>query len=228
MADKDILLAAECKTSSEEEEEKIATSLKQQIKQNYRNGEGLSYFYFMGACEIKAWDFINEVFFAKGAMKKKNKHKLAAILGRMPKSISIEICFNLKKTSQQFIWLLQVLFRTHNFTANELLSIEQQVPIRQKSQFNHLCRMNNKYNRLLKKNSIISCKLTQIYKNRVFVKIENEARPASIYIGELANKRIENIFDFEYNGEKLHIGQKLVARVISIDSRLGRINLSLK
>ena len=36
-----------------------------------------------------------------------------------------------------------------------------------------------------------------------------------------------NIFDFEYDGEKLHVEQKLIAKVISIDEE-GRINLSIK
>jgi hypothetical protein len=56
----------------------------------------------------------------------------------------------------------------------------------------------------------IECEITKIIPSRVFVKIENEPRPASIYIGELTNKRIENINDFEYNGVKLHIGQKQI------------------
>jgi hypothetical protein len=73
----------------------------------------------------------------------------------------------------------------------------------------------------------VKCSVKKILKSRVFVKIENETRPASIYIGELANKRLKNINDFEYNGVKLHIGQKLIAKVISIDEQ-GRVNLSLK
>lgn len=71
------------------------------------------------------------------------------------------------------------------------------------------------------------CIVTNIIPSRVFVKIENETRPASIYIGELTNQRLANILDFEYNGEKLHIGQKLIAKVINIDEQ-GRIDLSLK
>jgi len=75
--------------------------------------------------------------------------------------------------------------------------------------------------------SIIKCLVRKIIPNRVFVKIENETRPASIHIGELTDEHMDNIFSFEYKGEKLHIGQKLVAKVISIDEQ-GRINLSLK
>jgi hypothetical protein len=75
--------------------------------------------------------------------------------------------------------------------------------------------------------SIVQCKVRKIVTSRVFVKIEGETRPASIYIGELANRYIPNIFDFEYNGKKLHIGQKLIAKVINIDEQ-DRINLSLK
>lgn len=76
------------------------------------------------------------------------------------------------------------------------------------------------------KDTVIS-EITKIIPSRIFVKIENETRSASIYIGELANKRINNILDFEYNGVKLHVGQKLIAKVINIDKQ-GRINLSLK
>lgn len=75
--------------------------------------------------------------------------------------------------------------------------------------------------------SIKECEISNIISSRVFVKIKDESRKASIFIGELDNIRIENIFDFEYNGIKLHIGQKLIAKVISIDEKFG-INLSLK
>lgn len=74
---------------------------------------------------------------------------------------------------------------------------------------------------------IVNCSVRKIVKSRVFVKIEFKNRPASIYIGELGNKRIDDILDFEYNGEKLHRGQKLTAKVISIDEQ-SRINLSLR
>jgi len=73
----------------------------------------------------------------------------------------------------------------------------------------------------------IDCKIIKIIPSRVFVKIENETRKASIYIGELTNQRLANIYDFEYNDEKLHIGQKLIAKVIGIDEKFG-IQLSLK
>jgi len=59
------------------------------------------------------------------------------------------------------------------------------------------------------------------------VKIEGDDRKASIYIGELANKRLSNIFEFKYEGVKLHIGQTLRARVVGIDKQ-NRIQLSLK
>jgi hypothetical protein len=71
------------------------------------------------------------------------------------------------------------------------------------------------------------CFVTNIIESRVFVKIENENRPSSIYIGQLTNKRLEKISDFEYNDDKLHVGQKLIAKVISIDEKYG-INLTLK
>ena len=35
------------------------------------------------------------------------------------------------------------------------------------------------------------------------------------------------MYDFECNGEKLHIGQKLIAKVTGIDEKFG-IQLSLK
>lgn len=75
--------------------------------------------------------------------------------------------------------------------------------------------------------NIVVCHVTNIIPSRVFVKIEGEERKASIYIGELTNARLIDICDFEYNGEKLHIGQKLIVKVINIDEQ-DRINLSLK
>lgn len=83
------------------------------------------------------------------------------------------------------------------------------------------------FDKMLLISQIVECFISKIINSRIHVRIENETRPASIYIGELSNKYIPNIFDFEYNGEKLHIGQKLIAKVISIDEK-GRINLSLK
>lgn len=59
------------------------------------------------------------------------------------------------------------------------------------------------------------------------MKIENETRRCSIYIGELSNSYIPNINDFKYKGEKLYIGQNLIAKVISIDKNYG-IQLSIK
>jgi hypothetical protein len=72
-----------------------------------------------------------------------------------------------------------------------------------------------------------NCIVTNFIESRVFVKIENENRTSSIYIGQLTNKRLEKISDFEYNGDTLHVGQKLIAKVIDIDEKYG-INLSLK
>jgi len=74
---------------------------------------------------------------------------------------------------------------------------------------------------------IVECQIRNITFSRVFVKIEKETRPASIYIGELTNQKVANINDFEYNGMKIHIGQKLIAKVIRIDEKIG-IQLSLK
>jgi len=71
------------------------------------------------------------------------------------------------------------------------------------------------------------CIVTTFIESRVFVKIENENRTSSIYIGQLTNKILEKIDDFEYNGDKLHVGQKLIAKIIDIDEKYG-INLSLK
>ena len=59
------------------------------------------------------------------------------------------------------------------------------------------------------------------------MKIEGDNRRASIHIGELASKYISDIFQFEYEGVKLHIGQTLRARVVGIDEQ-NHIQLSLK
>lgn len=74
---------------------------------------------------------------------------------------------------------------------------------------------------------VVECVITKILISRVFVKIKYINRNASIYIGELTTNYMKNIYDFEYSGLKLHIGQNLIAKVISIDKKFG-INLSLK
>jgi hypothetical protein len=74
---------------------------------------------------------------------------------------------------------------------------------------------------------IQKCKIISIIPSRIFVEIENETRRCSIFIGELSNSYIPDIYDFKYNGEKLYIGQNLIAKVISIDKKYG-INLSIK
>lgn len=71
------------------------------------------------------------------------------------------------------------------------------------------------------------CVVRKITKSRIFVNIEGESRNVSIYIGELSNKHIPNIYNFEYKGIKISKGQQLIAKVIDIDES-GRINLSLK
>ncbi len=76
-------------------------------------------------------------------------------------------------------------------------------------------------------NDILECNITNIIASRLFVKIEGEKRKASISIKELANKYISDITQFEYKGEKLYIGQKLLAKIIGIDEKNG-IQLSLK
>ena len=74
---------------------------------------------------------------------------------------------------------------------------------------------------------LVRCKVLNIIDSRVFVRIEGDSRLASIYIGELANERVENIFSFKYNGVTLHKGQVIFAKVKSIDNQ-NRVNLSLK
>lgn len=74
---------------------------------------------------------------------------------------------------------------------------------------------------------IVECKISNIIKTHIFVKIEEEKRSASILIKKVANEYIPDITQFEYNGEKLHKGQTLTAKVISIDEKHG-IQLSLK
>jgi Pentatricopeptide repeat domain len=71
------------------------------------------------------------------------------------------------------------------------------------------------------------CEVIGIVPSRVFLKIENEQRKCSIYIGELSHERLNSIYDFEYKGVKLHIGQKILAHLISTDEKYG-LNLSTK
>jgi hypothetical protein len=79
----------------------------------------------------------------------------------------------------------------------------------------------------IKVGDIVECVITTITVSRLFVKIQYLNIKASIYIGELSNYFVRNIYDFEYSGLKLHKGQNLNAKVISIDKKFG-INLSLK
>ena len=74
---------------------------------------------------------------------------------------------------------------------------------------------------------VIECNVINIIPSRVFVKIKGEKHKASISIKELSIKYITDITLFEYNYEKLHIGQKLTAKVIAIDEKNG-IQLSLR
>jgi hypothetical protein len=74
---------------------------------------------------------------------------------------------------------------------------------------------------------LICCTITNIIPTRVFVKIKGDERLASIYIGDLDNKRIEDIFGFKYKGTPLHQGQELFVKIKNIDNQ-NRINLSMK
>ncbi|MBK9463067.1 MAG: S1 RNA-binding domain-containing protein [Sphingobacteriales bacterium] len=76
--------------------------------------------------------------------------------------------------------------------------------------------------------TIVTCQITNLIKSHVFVKIEGDDRKASIHIGELASKYTSDIFEFEYEGVKLHIGQTLRARVVGIINQQNHIQLSLK
>lgn len=76
-------------------------------------------------------------------------------------------------------------------------------------------------------NDLLNCIVTKIKHNKLIVEIEDLEKEAYIKIHELSHRNIENITNFEYNGEKLHIGQKIIAKVINVDKQ-GRINLSLK
>ncbi len=82
----------------------------------------------------------------------------------------------------------------------------------------------------LKVGDTVNCIITGFYTNNktIFVKIEkHEEKKASIHINELGSLSVTDIYNFEYKGEKLHINQRLVAKVIKIDEQ-NRINLSLK
>lgn len=72
---------------------------------------------------------------------------------------------------------------------------------------------------------LVECQILKIAPSRIFVR--TSYNNASIYIGELSDKFIPNIDEFLYNGNNIYIGQKITAKVISIDKQ-KRINLSLK
>ncbi len=230
LAETDILLAVECKMSSVETESRMVDLLKSKIQIN--NTDDVCFVEkFMSIIEFRDWNALAKIFATQGIMKKKNKEKIKKnVLGVIPKIVFLECykyCFSKIKDGQVNSWIMQVLFQLYNFNANEIQMIIEATPKRQYSKLNHLLRINKKYNRDIKVNNVYTCKVLIISHKRVFVKIENETRKASIYIGELTNQRLANIYDFECNSEKLHIGQKLKAKVISIDEK-GRINLSLK
>ncbi|NBB32033.1 S1 RNA-binding domain-containing protein, partial [Cellulophaga sp. BC115SP] len=73
----------------------------------------------------------------------------------------------------------------------------------------------------------LSCIITKIITNRIFVKIEKDSRLASIHIRELKNQKFSKISDYEYDGQKIYVGQKVKAKIINMDE-YGRINLSIK
>lgn len=76
-------------------------------------------------------------------------------------------------------------------------------------------------------NDTVIATITKITLFGLSLKIYGEHRKAIIPVTELTYKRLSNINDFEYNGEKLFIGQKLKAKVIGIDDKYG-ISLSIK
>lgn len=79
----------------------------------------------------------------------------------------------------------------------------------------------------IKINDLVEVTIIAISFFGVNVKIKNEKYTTTIFIGELSHERIHDILEFQYNKTKLYTGQKLTAKVISIDEKFGII-LSLK
>jgi predicted RNA-binding protein with RPS1 domain len=70
------------------------------------------------------------------------------------------------------------------------------------------------------------CKIVKIIPSRIFVKIEKINRSGSIYIGELDDKYIIDIYKFKYEGNAIYVGQNLKAKIIEINEK--GISLSLR
>lgn len=98
-----------------------------------------------------------------------------------------------------------------------------------KHNINSKCIVKNDENQenLSLRGTIVECTIVKIIPSHIFLKIKGDIRNASIYIGELSNMKTETIFDFEYNGSKLYIGQKIMAKVKGIDNQ-NRVNLTIK
>ncbi|MCX6266072.1 MAG: S1 RNA-binding domain-containing protein [Bacteroidetes bacterium] len=87
--------------------------------------------------------------------------------------------------------------------------------------------LNYSNNKALRINDIVEGTVVNFSYFGIILKITGEKRSANIFISELSNIPISEISRFVYNGEKIHIGQKISAKVISIDDESG-INLTLK
>lgn len=77
----------------------------------------------------------------------------------------------------------------------------------------------------IKLNDIVNATVTDISFFGIFLGIDGESRKGIIPVTELSNNHKIKISTFEYNGVKLHIGQKLVAKVIEIDDNGIRLSI---
>jgi len=124
--------------------------------------------------------------------------------------------------------LIQSIITANNLESQfQDKSILPKIKTTNKNLFEKVIPKNTAINDTINLNDWVVCYVINIIPSRIFVKIEGENKSVSIYIGELTTKRLNSINAFEYDGVKIYIGQKLIAKVISIDEKFG-INLSLK
>ena len=74
--------------------------------------------------------------------------------------------------------------------------------------------------------AIHQCTIIKIIPSRIFVKIKKINKSGSIYIRELDDMYIIDIYKFKYEGNEIHVGQKLKAKIIEINEK--GISLSLR
>ncbi len=74
-------------------------------------------------------------------------------------------------------------------------------------------------------NTIVDCKITKIEPLRLLVEVINYDIDTQIHIRQLSNEKIENIYNFEYQGHKIAVGDIIQAKLVKNGTFF---NLSLK